>query len=68
MNRWQITIQLLAFSGHKIDDDHRTHHFYVDADEMHDAFKFAKCFQEGIKRDPRVWEADITAIVKSEKP
>ena len=66
--RWQITIEAWPHStgaGAEADQKaagERTHYFYVDADDIHVAMKMARCFAEGMERNPAVWCAPIYGV------
>jgi hypothetical protein len=68
MNRWRITIEAWPHStGAGKDADQktageRTNYFYVDANDITEAMKMARCFQEGMLRNPAVWEAPIMGV------
>lgn len=68
MRRWRITVEAWPFStGKGRDADQkaagdRTHYFYVNADDIEEAMKMARCFSEGMKRNPAVWMAPIFGV------
>lgn len=70
MHRWRITIDPMPFSGadpKAAASEDGPHHFYVDADDIRVAVKMAECIQQGMKRNPAVWEAPILGVCV-EKP
>ncbi|MBX9593287.1 MAG: hypothetical protein K2X46_02905 [Roseomonas sp.] len=68
MMRWRITIQQWPFStGASQAKDQaaagdRELYFYVTAQSFAEAVKMAKCFQEGVQRNPAVWQAPIYGV------
>lgn len=68
MKRWRIHIEAWPHStGAGADADQkaagaRTNYFYVDADDITDAMQMARCFAEGVKRNPAVWMAPIWGV------
>lgn len=68
MNRWRIIIESWPHSTGKGQDadqkaaGEREVYFYVDADDIRDAMKMARCFAEGMECNPAVWRAPITAV------
>jgi len=66
--RWQITIEAWPHStGNGADADQalageRAHYFYVDAEDIGEAMKMARCFAEGMERNPAVWRAPIYGV------
>jgi len=40
----------------------RAHYFYVDAEDIGEAMKMARCFAEGMERNPAVWRAPIYGV------
>jgi hypothetical protein len=68
MNRWRITIEAWPHStgnGQEADQKaagDREHYFYVDADDIGAAMKMARCYAEGMERNPAVWRPPITGV------
>ena len=68
MDRWRITIEARPYSTGKgaVADQEaagdRVHYFYTDAGSIDDAMKQARCFAEGMKRNPAVWMAPILGV------
>ena len=65
MHRWRISIAVHPFSGacrKAAAADDGPHNFYVDARDIREAMKMAECFQQGMQRNPAVWEAPILGV------
>lgn len=65
MHRWRISIEVYPFSGadpKAAGSEDGPHNFYVDANDIREAMKMAECFQQGMKRNPAVWEAPILGV------
>lgn len=68
MMRWRIQIEAWPHStgaGQRADQavaGERTHFFYVDAYDITEAMKMARCFAEGMERNPAVWRAPIYGV------
>lgn len=68
MDRWRITIEVWPHStgaGQEADQKaagDRTNYFYVDAQDIADAMKMARCYAEGLERNPAVWRAPIRGV------
>ena len=68
--RWKIAIEAWPHStgnGNEADKkaagaDEGAHYFYVDADDIHEAMKMARCLAKGIERNPAVWKAPIFGV------
>jgi len=69
-DRWLVTIEAWPHStGNGADKDQlaagdRTQKFAVRAEGMADAFRCAEFIAQGMRTNPMVWRAPITAIVK----
>ena len=68
MYRWRITIQVWPHStgaGQEADQKaagERVLYFYVNANDMGEAYKLARCFAQGVEANPAVWKAPIFGI------
>jgi len=66
--RWRITIEAWPHSTGKGQEEDqkaagdRERYFYVDAEDIADAMKMARCFAEGMKANPAVWMAPIMGV------
>jgi hypothetical protein len=68
MYRWRITIVVWPHStgkGREADQEaagDREQEFWVDALDIEDAMRMARCFAEGLERNPAVWQAPIMGV------
>lgn len=68
MRRWRIAIEARPHStgnGNEADQKlagDRIAYFYVDAGDISDAVKMARCFSQGMQHNPMVWEAVIVGV------
>ena len=66
--RWKIAIEAWPHAtgkGAEADQaaaGERTNYFYVDAEEIAEAVTMARCFAEGMMRNPMVWQAPIVGV------
>ena len=64
MKRWKITIEAWPFS--QVSQElagKRSNDYPVRAEDMADAFRQAEAIAMGVRANPAVWRAPITAIV-----
>lgn len=70
MYRWHITIEAWPHSTGKsaaIDQaaaGERTQSYYIVADDIGSALKFANCIVDGMISNPACWKAPITGITR----
>jgi len=67
VHRWRISIEVYPFQGadrKAAAADDGPHYFFVDAHDIREAMKMAECFQQGMKRNPAVWEAPILGVYR----
>lgn len=68
--QWKIEIEVWPYStGAGSAEDkkavgERSHQFVVPADDIHEAVKKAELIVQGIKTNPRVWQAPIMGITR----
>lgn len=70
--RWRITIAVYPHStGNGQDEDRKAagvededRYFYVNAHDFDEAAKMARCYSDGVKSHPMVWEAPIMGVHK----
>lgn len=68
--RWKIAVEAWPHSTGNGDEadkkaagaDEGAHFFYVDAGDIDEAMRMARCFAEGIERNPAVWKAPILGV------
>ena len=70
--RWRLTIEAWPHatgSGQAADQKaagERIIYFYVDAEDIQEAFKMARCYSEGVAANPAVWKAPIMGVHRHE--